>query len=155
MDTCCWNFLYYILWPWIHMFGHKKYIYIWSGRYNENFIWCGDTVAILKSDIFHCSDSFERGNQFNSISDRTNLQYIKRSSNLNTRLGQNNTKKCISEDLDLGFSALHWRPFYIWSFSPWATGGHRYHQRGPHFNGTMLFRNMNCNYLCLLDIPNS
>ena len=27
-------------------------------------------------------------------------------------------------------------------------------RRGPHFNGTMLFRNMNCNYLCLLDIPN-
>ena len=38
--------------------------------------------------------------------------------------------------------------------SPWARGGHRYHQRGPHFNGTMLFRNMNCNYFCLLDIPN-
>ena len=39
--------------------------------------------------------------------------------------------------------------------SPWARGGHRYHQRGPHFNGTILFRNMNCNYFCLLDIPNS
>ena len=39
-------------------------------------------MAILKSDIFHCSDSFERGNRFNSISDRTNLQYIKRSRNL-------------------------------------------------------------------------
>ena len=51
-------------------------------------------MAILKSDIFHCSDSFERGNQFNSISDRTNLQiYKKRSRKLNTRLGQDKTKK--------------------------------------------------------------
>ena len=60
------------------MFGHKKYIYIWLGRYYENLILCGDTVAILKSDIFHCSDSFEMGNQFNSISDRTNLQIYKK-----------------------------------------------------------------------------
>ena len=35
-------------------------------------------MAILKSDIFHCLDSFERGNQFNSISDRTNLQIYKK-----------------------------------------------------------------------------
>ena len=40
-------------------------------------------------------------------------------------------------------------------FSPWARGGRRYHPREPHFNGTMLFRNMNGNYFCLLDIPNS
>ena len=39
--------------------------------------------------------------------------------------------------------------------SPWARGGRRYHLREPHFNGIMLFRNMNCNYICLLDIPNS
>ena len=35
-------------------------------------------MAILKSDIFHCLDSFERVNQFNSISDRTNLQIYKK-----------------------------------------------------------------------------
>ena len=35
-------------------------------------------MAILKSDIFHCSDSFERGNQFNGISDRINLQIFKK-----------------------------------------------------------------------------
>ena len=51
-------------------------------------------MAILKSDIFHCSDSFERGNQFNSISDKQIYKYIKRSRNLNTRLGQDKTKKC-------------------------------------------------------------
>ena len=43
-------------------------------------------MAILKSDIFNCSDSFERGNQFNSISDRTNLQYIQRSRNLHVHV---------------------------------------------------------------------
>ena len=71
MDKCCWNVLYKFFDPeYICLdpgFGHNKYIYIWSGRYYENLIWCGDTVSILKSDIFHCSDSFERGNQFNSI----------------------------------------------------------------------------------------
>ena len=39
--------------------------------------------------------------------------------------------------------------------SPWARGGRRYHLREPHFNGTMLFRNMNCIFFFfLLDIPN-
>ena len=41
------------------------------------------------------------------------------------------------------------------AISPWARGGRRYHLRKPYFNGTMLFRNMNCNYFCLLDISNS
>ena len=52
-------------------------------------------MAILKSDIFHCSDSFERGHQFNSISDRTKLQYIKniKEPNIPCRLGENKTKK--------------------------------------------------------------
>ena len=84
------------------MFGHKKYIYIWLGRYYENLIWCDDTVAILKTDIFHCSDSFERGNQFNSISDRTNLQIYKniKEPKYQTWPRQNKKVLCISGDLD-------------------------------------------------------
>ena len=39
------------------------------------------------------------------------------------------------------------------TYSPWARGGRRYLLREPHFNGTMLFKNINCNYFCLLDIP--
>ena len=70
------------------MFGHKKYIYIWLRRYYENLFWCGDTVAILKSDIFHCSDSL-----IVFLTEQI-YKYIKRSRNLNTRFGQNKTKKC-------------------------------------------------------------
>ena len=65
-------------------------------------------MAILKSDIFHCSDSFERGNQFNSISDRTNLQIYKKikEPKYQTWPRQNKKVLCISGDLDKGFSAI-------------------------------------------------
>ena len=51
-------------------------------------------MAILKSDIVHCSDSFERGNQFNSISDRTNPQIYKKIKEPKYQTWQDKTKKC-------------------------------------------------------------
>ena len=41
--------------------------------------------------------------------------------------------------------------------SPWAKSRYltcQYHQRGPHFNGTNLFRYIYSKYFFLLDIPN-
>ena len=63
------------------------------------------------------------------------------------------TKSVVMNALECLSSRWNVITFSYW-YSPWARGGDRYHQRGPHFNGTILFRNMNCNYFCLLDIPN-
>ena len=44
-----------------------------------------------------------------------------------------------------------------WHNSPWAKSRYftcQYHQRGPHFNGTNLFRYIYSKYFFLLDIPN-
>ena len=42
--------------------------------------------------------------------------------------------------------------------SPWAKSRYltcQYHQSGPHFNGTNLFRYIYSKYFFLLDIPNA
>ena len=71
------------------MFGQQKlYLHVF-GKILRKF-----DLAILKSEIFHCSDSFERGNQFNNISDRTNLQIYKKIKEPKYQTLPKQNKKC-------------------------------------------------------------
>ena len=73
-------------------------------------------MAILKSDIFHCSDSFERGNQFNSISDRTNLQIYKKIKEPKYQTWPKQNKKKFHVSLSHGPMLLNRILFDLWTF---------------------------------------